>query len=124
METQALLLSRIRDLEEERKRLEDGKPCPLCGAKEHPYARGNVPALNSAETALENARNEFRNTSDELSGLEAQQAGVAADILHTEKEMADNKATIATTIIISINVKLLLYILRTHAFHTIIVRLS
>ena len=37
-------------------------------------------------------RTEFKNTSDELSGLEAQQAGVAAEILHTGKEMADKKA--------------------------------
>jgi exonuclease SbcC len=92
LETQVLLLSRIRSLEEERKRLEDGKPCPLCGATEHPYARGNVPALDDAETALENARNEFKNASDQLSGLEAQQARVAAEILHTEKELTDKKA--------------------------------
>jgi len=92
LETQVLLLSRIRDLEEERKRLEDGKPCPLCGATEHPYARGNVPPLNTAETALKNAKIKFKNTSDELSGLETQQAGVAAEILHMGTEMEDKRA--------------------------------
>jgi exonuclease SbcC len=92
LETQVLLLSRIRNLEEQRKQLEDGKPCPLCGATEHPYAWGNIPELNSEDTALKNARTEFKNTSDELSGLEAQQARVAVEILHMEKEIADTKA--------------------------------
>ena len=37
------LLDRIRDLEEERTRLEDGKPCPLCGSRDHPFVRGHSP---------------------------------------------------------------------------------
>lgn len=44
-------LGRIASLEEQRRRLEDGKPCPLCGALEHPYASQAEPAPD--ETANE-----------------------------------------------------------------------
>ena len=32
-----------KSLEEHRRQLQDGKECPLCGAKEHPFALGNIP---------------------------------------------------------------------------------
>lgn len=33
----------IKGLEEQRKSLQAGEPCPLCGSKAHPYAENNVP---------------------------------------------------------------------------------
>ncbi len=91
METQVALLNRIRDLEEERKQLEDGKPCPLCGATEHPYALGNIPALNEAGAALKKARDGFKKVSQVLSKLEAGQVKTATDVRHAEKETKEKK---------------------------------
>jgi len=94
LEVQVSLLSRIRDLEEERGRLEDGQPCPLCGATDHPYARGNVPVLNEAEGELGKAKNEWKKISQALSRLEAGQVQTAADIGHAEQQMAEKKAAL------------------------------
>ncbi len=88
------LLSRIRDLEEERKRLEDGQPCPLCGATEHPYAKGNLPVLNEAEADLKKRKDEFKKVSHRLGELEAGRVKTAAEIEHTEKEMAEKKTAL------------------------------
>ncbi len=91
LETQVSLLGRIRDLEAERKRLEDGRPCPLCGATEHPYAKGNLPVLSEAEADLKKCRDGFREASYRLSESEAGRAKTAAEIQHIEKEMAEKK---------------------------------
>ena len=57
LEKQAALESRIRDLEEERARLEAGQPCPLCGATEHPFARPDaIPPVDTTAAALQKAR--------------------------------------------------------------------
>ena len=46
-------LAKIAELEDHRAALEDGKPCPLCGSAEHPYAAGNVPAPDENEQKIE-----------------------------------------------------------------------
>ena len=94
-EREALLRSRIRDLEEERKRLEDGKPCPLCGAADHPYARGNVPELSDAEAALNDARAAFKEAAEQLGALENEGVRIAAEIGHGEKARQEKEAALA-----------------------------
>ena len=46
------LLKTIASLEAEREKLEDNKPCPLCGSLEHPYAMGNIPAMDETQKQL------------------------------------------------------------------------
>ena len=45
-------LSKIAELEDYRAKLEDGKSCPLCGAKEHPFAEGNVPVPDAIKKKI------------------------------------------------------------------------
>lgn len=95
-ETQVALLSRIRELEEERKRLEDGKACPLCGSTDHPYARGNVPELSQAEASLKIIKADFKKVSTQLAKLETELAKIDARLGHVEKDIAEKQATLET----------------------------
>ncbi|MBD8894386.1 AAA family ATPase [Desulfovibrio desulfuricans] len=46
-------IRRIEELEDLRAKLEDEKPCPLCGSTAHPFAEGNVPVPNKIEQQIE-----------------------------------------------------------------------
>lgn len=43
---EAGFIKRIAGFAAERRFLEDGRPCPLCGSTEHPFALGNIPELD------------------------------------------------------------------------------
>jgi len=56
LETQLALLNKIQSLEQAREQLEDGEPCPLCGANDHPYAEGNIPQAHGDSDRLQEVR--------------------------------------------------------------------
>jgi len=80
IEKQVALMNRIRNLEAERAHLEDGKPCPLCGSENHPYAEGNIPAMDETESALKAAKKTLKALSKQLSALQVKQAKLDKDI--------------------------------------------
>ncbi|HPX57058.1 MAG TPA: AAA family ATPase [Syntrophales bacterium] len=80
LETQLTLLKRIEDLEEVRSQLQDGEPCPLCGAREHPFAEGNVPAPDETRQRLATVRAELKFVNGDISNLKVRLAQVGKDL--------------------------------------------
>ncbi len=45
-------LTKIASLEDERAKLKENKPCPLCGALHHPFTEGNIPEIDNTEEKI------------------------------------------------------------------------
>ncbi|MEA2013141.1 MAG: AAA family ATPase [Verrucomicrobiota bacterium] len=74
------LLLRIKSLEDERLKLEDGKECPLCGATTHPFAEGNVPEIDETEKKLNKAESFLDQMDAELKSKNIEKAGLDKEI--------------------------------------------
>ncbi|RLJ16614.1 exonuclease SbcC [bacterium endosymbiont of Escarpia laminata] len=96
LETQLSLLTRIQSFEEARQQLQDGEVCPLCGAEEHPYAEGNIPATDETATELKRVREVLKQTRDRLYGLQIKQAETRKDLQQNETLQQEARDRIST----------------------------
>ncbi len=94
LETQIFRINRIQDLDEYRKQLQDGEHCPLCGATDHPFAKGNIPEAEETTETLDQIKNNFKKGSELLSSLKIKQAETIKDLTQT----SDLKKDITTKI--------------------------
>lgn len=80
----ALLFAKASaSFEEQRKALRDGESCPLCGALEHPFARGNLPKLSDCERKYKAAQKALDEAEDDHA-----EARKAADQARAKAERA------------------------------------
>lgn len=85
----AAFASRVRSLEEERRRLQAGQPCPLCGSPEHPYAQGELPLLDEAELAAQAAAAALRQAEESLNKADKEQAQIEQAAQHLNERLAE-----------------------------------
>ncbi len=81
-------LAKIEELEDHRSRLEDGKPCPLCGATDHPFAEGNVPIPDETEQkidALTGVISKAESQEAAIKGLEEAESLARTNLTEAEK---------------------------------------
>lgn len=76
------LSRRIHSYEEERCRLRNGDPCPLCGATRHPWAE-QQPMVEETEEALSRAKGELERTLAAIAANREALVGLAKDIEYT-----------------------------------------
>ncbi len=84
-----VLLNRVRDLEEERRQLVDGVPCPLCGSSEHPYAVGNVPQPDAVQQELEIGLVESERVSQQLTDARLALVAVNKDLEQLKQDQSE-----------------------------------
>jgi len=85
-------LRKIAGLEMERDKLEDGKPCPLCGAEQHPFAEGNIPTTDETEqriTVLTQLISKAEHIETRIKELEAAEKKAAELVVSVEKQEAE-----------------------------------
>jgi DNA repair protein SbcC/Rad50 len=95
LETQLSLLRKIQGFEAARHQLQDGEPCPLCGAKAHPYAEGNLPVPDETMSRLNRVRATLKKSGKTLSDLLVRDAKTLKDLEQTDVRQKECSEKIA-----------------------------
>ncbi|NEX14551.1 MAG: chromosome segregation protein SMC [Prosthecochloris sp.] len=97
-------IRKIEELEDHRAKLEDGKPCPLCGSTGHPFAEGNVPAPDEIEQKIESLTRLINKAEDQeaaIKKLEQAETTARNNLNNSEKletEAANDKKAAEKTL--------------------------
>ncbi|MGD9949365.1 MAG: AAA family ATPase [Desulfobulbus sp.] len=84
---------RIRSYEEERERLQEGAPCPLCGSTQHPWS-SEKPPTDDRETELAQARLGFEQSQSEIGKNREALAALSRDLEHIAQLQTQNQSQI------------------------------
>ncbi|MBW2569898.1 MAG: AAA family ATPase [Deltaproteobacteria bacterium] len=87
-------LRKIASLEDERAKLEDDKPCPLCGSLHHPFAEGNVPKIDETEkkiNELSGLIQKAEHLKNKLQKDESKEKKAGVALIEAEKELAQTQ---------------------------------
>ena len=89
LEMQISLVNKILSFEKSRKQLQDNQECPLCGALDHPFAKGNIPAINETQNAIKRVKSQLKKISSSLVKLKIKQAETQKDLaqINTQKQV-------------------------------------
>ena len=83
-------LRKIASLEDERAKLEDDKPCPLCGSLHHPFAEGNIPEIDEKEKKINELSiliQKAEHLERELKEYESKEKEAASTLTEAEKQL-------------------------------------
>lgn len=86
------LRAKIASLEDLRAELSDGCECPLCGSTEHPFAKGNIPALSETQTQIAALENLIRKAEDHEAAISKHKENEAAaqqSVSEADKQVSD-----------------------------------
>ena len=89
LEENVRLAAIVQSLEEHRKNLVEGKECPLCGSKDHPYCHGVEQTQPKNKRELEQAKKQTRKLQEELDNVNRELERTEAHKDHAEQSILD-----------------------------------
>jgi exonuclease SbcC len=78
-------------LEEQRQNLQPGKPCPLCGSKNHPYVEEYTPQTDDLTSQINTKKEEHDHALSILKELQAQKKQLEKEIKETKDKIKEFK---------------------------------
>jgi exonuclease SbcC len=89
------LTKTIQSLDEHRQHLKDGEECPLCGALEHPFAKGNIPKIGEKEKELAILKKQFQDITTTVQQNEKKLGALISDNGNDSKNKAKEEKTLS-----------------------------